>query len=314
MDRTARPPLCGRASRAAGAGILALSLGACSTNSIGDLWHADGSGTAQQQAYEELESSQAALMRIADATYEAGDIDTAAQFYHRAALVDQSRAAPLIKLGHALGELGAYDKAEIAYRRALEAEGDNAEARYGLGKTLLSTGRPEEAVESLRRSVDAEGTSRAYNALGVALDLAGDRGAAQEVYRTGLDELPDDITLMNNLGLSLALDGKHDDAVALLSEVAQRPEANARHRQNLALALGLAGRPEEAAQIGRQDLPERDIQNNLAFYAWLRTQPTDAVAGAVTTAEPGEAQGSSMSAAAQLPANPAVPVLETDVN
>jgi len=312
MDRFARNPAPRGAVRAAAVSVVALGLGACSTGSIGDLWNAEGTGTAQRQAYEELKSSQAALMRIGDSTFEAGDADTAAQFYHRAALADPSRAVPFFKLGQALAALGAHDKAEVAYRRALEADSGHAEARYGLGKALMSLGRPEEAAETLRRVVTEEGSSRAYNALGVALDLAGDRSAAQEVYRTGLDEIPGDLTLMNNLGLSLALDGQHDEALALLTEVVAKAEAGPRHRQNLALALGLAGRPEQAAQIGRHDLAEREIQNNLAYYRWLRTQPAAAVAGALTMARQEETLPPN--AAAQLPATPAIPVLESEVN
>ncbi len=312
MVRTTRDAAPRGIVRVAAVSVAALSLGACSIGSLGDLWNAEGTGTAQRQAYEELESSQAALMRIGDSTLEAGDADTAAQFYHRAALADPSRPVPFVKLGQALATLGAHDKAEVAFRRALDVDSGHAEARYGLGKALLSLGRPEEAAETLRRVVTEEGSSRAYNALGVALDLAGDRSAAQEVYRTGLDELPDDLTLMNNLGLSLALDGQHDEALKLLSEAVAKPEAGPRHRQNLALALGLAGRPEQAAQIGRQDLAEREIQNNLAYYRWLRTQPGAAVAGALTMSR--QQDTLPPNAAAQLPASPAIPVRESDVN
>ena len=44
----------------------------------------------------------------------------------------------------------------------------------------------------------------------------------------------------------------------------------AKTRQNLALALGLAGRTAEAQQIARMDLDEQSVQSNLAYYATLR--------------------------------------------
>ncbi len=44
------------------------------------------------------------------------------------------------------------------------------------------------------------------------------------------------------------------------------PGAGTRHRQNLALAYGLAGFTERAEDVGRQDLDELSMRRNLTFY------------------------------------------------
>ena len=57
-----------------------------------------------------------------------------------------------------------------------------------------------------------------------------------------------------------------------------------------ALALGLAGRTTEAAQVARADLDERSVQSNLAYYAVLRAmspkERTDALLRPAAQARP----------------------------
>src|SRR3546814_14976555 len=59
---------------------------------------------------------------------------------------------------------------------------------------------------------------RAYNALGILRDQAGEHAAAQILYRQALERDPAHFSVRNNLGLSLALDGKRDEAIEVLAE------------------------------------------------------------------------------------------------
>ena len=106
--------------------------------------------------------------------------------------------------------------------------------------------------------------------LGVAYDMIGDAREAQVHYRMGLQLAPNNVTLLNNLGLSLALSGDLPGSIDLLLRVVASAAATARHRQNLALAYGLSGQIEQAAAVARQDLDEEAVANNLAYYAILR--------------------------------------------
>ena len=103
----------------------------------------------------------------------------------------------------------------------------------------------------------------------MAFDLAGQHEAAQDAYRAGLQIAPDSMLLRNNLGLSLALSGKHAEAIEMLRAVADEPGAKARNRQNLALAYGLAGDLTAAERISRLDPDEESVQNNLSYFAAL---------------------------------------------
>src|SRR3546814_16350325 len=66
---------------------------------------------------------------------------------------------------------------------------------------------------------------RPYNALGILRDQAGEHEAAQAFYRSALERDPTNLSVRNNLGLSLALTGKRDEAIELMAELAVDPEA-----------------------------------------------------------------------------------------
>lgn len=77
---------------------------------------------------------------------------------------------------------------------------------------------------------------------------------------------PDNISILNNLGLSRALGGDLPGAEQSLRQAAAAPSAPAKVRQNLALVVGIKGDYSEAQKLVRADLPERVAANNLAFY------------------------------------------------
>ncbi|MCH8183871.1 MAG: tetratricopeptide repeat protein, partial [Proteobacteria bacterium] len=214
----------------------------------------------------------AALVRVADSMRDAGDVAGAIPFYRRAHQLDTLQATPLIRLAVALHTVRAYDEASRTWRSALKLDPDNADARRGYGYSLIALNKPQLAIDQLRTSNEIEEDVRSYNGLGVAYDMIGDTRGAQMHYRMGLQVAPDNVTLLNNLGLSLALSGDFPDSINLLLRVVASAVATARHRQNLALAYGLSGRLEEAAAVARQDLDEAAVANNLAYHAILRAE------------------------------------------
>lgn len=211
----------------------------------------------------------AALLRVADATAEAGDYGSAISMYRRALEAEPMDVTVLKRLGKALLRVGANTEASDVYRKAA-AYGNDAEALAGFGRALIALDQPRAAISQLQAALAVEERPGTYNALGIAHDLLGEHGAAQAIYRAGLDARADHLGLLNNLGLSLAVSGRHDEALGVLRRVAADPRAGSRNRLNLALAYGLAGEVEAAAETARRDLDEGSVQRNLAFYATLR--------------------------------------------
>lgn len=252
----------------------ALLLGGCSSG----IWNMFGLfGTTNQKIEQSAGVTTASsLIRIADTTMASGDPALAIGFYNRASQLNPGSAEAQFKLGFALYRMGANREAESAFRRALAAQPGNVDAMRGLGHVLVALDRPTEAADLYRAAAQTKPDYRLHNGLGVALDMIGRRGAAQAAYRAGLALKPKNLSLQNNLGLSLALDGKTDEAIRTLRIVVANPRASIRHRQNLALAYGLAGRTKDAARTILMDMNSAAVQNNLAYYAWLRSRPVHA--------------------------------------
>ncbi len=94
------------------------------------------------------------------------------------------------------------------------------------------------------------------NVNGVIKDQQGDHDTAQFYYREALALQPDNVSISNNLGLSLALSGKGDQAVAVLNDVVDAPDATATSRHNLPLPMP-PRRPMPRGKLRRPPRPLR---------------------------------------------------------
>ena len=244
-------------------------LAACTTNPI-------TSGvrpTAADRAADISEGGEgAALLRIGDTMRDSGDVAGAIPFYRRAHQIDSLSADPLVRLAEALQIVGAYDEASRTWRAALVIHRNDPALLRGYGQTLIALNQPQLAVDMLKASLEIAEDVRAYIGLGVAFDMIGDPRGAQVHYRLGLQMAPDSLTILSNLGLSMALSGNFKESIKTLRRVVASQDATARHRQNLALAYGLAGQVELAAEVAREDLDDEAVASNLAYYAILRAE------------------------------------------
>jgi len=79
--------------------------------------------------------------------------------------------------------------------------------------------------------------------------------------------------LLNNKGLSYALDGNLEEAKKLLRAAAASRGSDARIRQNLALVLAIKGEMREAERLARSDLPPQIADQNIDYFRSLMNQP-----------------------------------------
>ena len=190
-------------------------------------------------------------------------------------------------------------KAAMAYARALRAIGQRAQAVAVLqqasirnphdmkllgayGRALADAGRLPEALDVLNRAHTPDNPDwRILNAQGAVLDQMGRHKEAQRYYASALNIVPNEPSVLSNLGLSYALQKNLKRAERTLRKAAAQPNARPKVRQNLALIVGLEGRFAEAEKIARADLPPDQAEANVAYLRkmlaernkWTRARP-----------------------------------------
>ena len=183
-------------------------------------------------------------------------------------------------------------KAAVSFSKALRAVDNNEEAlrvmqntrsristdpdvMLELGKVLIANERAHEAVRPIEQSISL-GKSEdwsAYSALGVAYDKIGRHKDAQAQYDVALGLAPNKAQILNNKGLSYALQGRPALAERTLRQATAQPDGTARIRQNFALVLALSGQGTEAERLARSDLPPAIAEQNVRYYRELVAQP-----------------------------------------
>ena len=215
-------------------------------------------------------------VKEADEARRAGNLDAAIPLYGRALQTNPQGVEAKLGLGQAYLSFGANEEAAAQFRDVLAKREGNLVARRGLASALIGMGQPTLAEEQIALVLQADSSDyRALNVLGVALDMQGRHAEAQANYRRALELAPEYLPTRSNFGLSLAITGSSQEAIALLAPVATARGSDARIRQNLAFAYAMAGDFENALHISRRDLDERAAQRQLYYFMQLRAMPVE---------------------------------------
>jgi Flp pilus assembly protein TadD len=171
----------------------------------------------------------------------------------------------------------------MQYAQALRATGQRAQAVAVLeqasiknpheksllgayGRALADIGNYHQALEVFARAHTPEMPDwRILSAQGAVLDQLGRYDEARRYYASALKIMPDEPTVLSNLGLSYALSKDLKQAEATLRRATAQPGVGPRARQNLALVVGLQGRFTEAENIARADLPAEEAAANVDY-------------------------------------------------
>jgi len=155
-------------------------------------------------------------------------------------------------------------------KEVLSSEED-ASLRVELVKAQIASGLLKDAQEGLLFLKTREEAGWELHALqGVIYDHLGHFEPAQQSYRAALELSPENISVLNNLSMSLAQAGKLDEAISLLDDLANSEYANPQVRQNLALLYGLKGDFEAARKLAKEDLSPEQVAQNLQAFRMLR--------------------------------------------
>jgi len=161
--------------------------------------------------------------------------------------------------------------------RAVERSPADAGFRALLGNAYLAAGRFASAEAAYNDAMSIFANQPAVAMKLVLAEIA--QGKYGEAL-TMLDQLRG-VVDPADVGLAMALAGQPGNAVALLDEAARAPGADARTRQNLALAHGIAGDWANARTIAAQDVPADQLDARMA--EWMRTARPQTAATQIAT-------------------------------
>lgn len=181
-----------------------------------------------------------------------------------------------IAYANALESIGQTQKQFDVYQRLAAANPGNLKVAGLYGKKLVSAGMSREAIPVLERAAADPGADwRLRSALGTAYDQQGLYARARGEYQTILAADPANLTVLNNMGMSFALEGNLKQAESTLrrADALPRSKSEPRIRQNLALVVGLQGRFDEASTLASQDLPQEQVKANMAYLQKMLSQP-----------------------------------------
>jgi Flp pilus assembly protein TadD len=141
---------------------------------------------------------------------------------------------PKVALGYAkaLKAIGSRDRSLEVLETAYQANPNNGEVAAELGRLALEVGRLDIAKHTLKVA-EAMGVRdwKTLSAQGTLHAKQGEHAEAQQYFLAALQEKPDAVSVINNLALSYALDGKADKSEELLRQAVASGNEDKRVRQ-----------------------------------------------------------------------------------
>ena len=178
-----------------------------------------------------------------------------------------------VKLSAALRELGQFDKAAEEAQATLVLQPRNVDLMLELGRAHIARGQAFYGVAALEQARDlAPDDWRPLSLLGVAYSQVRRAEDAAAAWDAALRLSPENPTVLANMAMNAATGGDLPRAEGLLRRAAAGPEATLQIKQNLALVLGLQGKTDEAEALLRRQLPPEAADQNLA---WLKARTAE---------------------------------------
>jgi Flp pilus assembly protein TadD len=190
------------------------------------------------------------------------DVEIYGEKYH----ANPSDVNVALHYAQALRGTGQYAQAAAVLEQISMQNHHNRAVLGEYGRALAENGDYQQALAVLDRTHTTDQPDwHILSAQGAVLDQMGKHKDAQRYYLTALKIVPDEPTVLSNLGLSYALSKDLKNAEATLRRAAAHQPVDPRVRQNLALVVGLQGRFAEAESIAQADLPPDEAAANVAY-------------------------------------------------
>ena len=171
-----------------------------------------------------------------------------------------------LRYGQALRATGQRAQAVAVLEQATIAHPGNKPLLATYGRALADNGNFKQAFEVLGRAHTPDNPDwRILSVQGTALDQLGRHEEARRYYASALKIVPDEPSVLSNIGMSWVLSKDLPKAEENLRRAYGHAGADTRVRQNLGLVVGLQGRFAEAETIVKADLPPDEAAANVAY-------------------------------------------------
>jgi Flp pilus assembly protein TadD len=220
------------------------------------------------------QSSQAeGLAAMAAAPATVGGQQQTIQYWDQRYRANPRDPATAITFAQTLRANGQRSQAVAVLEQASIANPSNMELLGAYGRALADVGNFDQALQVLNRAHTPDRPDwRILNVQGAVHDQIGRHEDARRYYMTALRIVPEEPSVLSNLGLSYALSKDLRQAEAVLKRASAARRADPRVRQNLALVVGLQGRFAEAEAIARADLPPEEAAANVAYLRQMLSE------------------------------------------
>jgi Flp pilus assembly protein TadD len=171
-----------------------------------------------------------------------------------------------MRYGQALRATGQRSQAVAVLEQATIAHPGDKALLAAYGRALADNGNFKQAFDVLGRAHSPDNPDwRILSVQGTALDQLGRHDEARRYYASALKIMPDEPSVLSNLGMSYVLSKDLPKAEENLRRAYGSARADTRVRQNLGLVVGLQGRFAEAETIVKADLPPDEAAANVAY-------------------------------------------------
>jgi Flp pilus assembly protein TadD len=188
-----------------------------------------------------------------------------------------------LRYGQALRATGQRTQAVAVLEQATIAHAGNKALLAAYGRALADNGNFQQAFDVLTRAhTPANPDWRILSVQGTVLDQLGKHEEARRYYASALKIVPEEPSVLSNLGLSYVLSRDLPQAEETLRRAYGSTRADARVRQNLGLVVGLQGRFAEAESIVKADLPAEEAAANVAYLKQMLSRKDNPRSGART--------------------------------
>lgn len=211
------------------------------------------------------------LMHQANTAYDSGNDRDAIFYYQRVLSISPNDRQALIKSGQLYLNNGIPEQAENSFEKVLNDNPSDIDALEGVAISQLKLRRFAEAKGNFEKVISLNDKRwNAWNGLGVLADIENDFTRSVECYQNGLQVLPNNPIILNNLGYSLIMAHRYHEAEKVLrSAISHTPMFNNRLKNNLALALAWQGDYQNALLIISGIYSEAIAYNNIGYIALL---------------------------------------------